>query len=279
MPGPPVPYSSSPSSAQNVVSQIPAPNLIAPPRADFDESRYEQLIAQHGVDCLHEKALQCPCKSEQINALSTCKNCGGTGWIFVNPKQVRIVIQGMGYKKIEEMWASLMSGMVNISYLPSLELSYYDRITRLNAKSIFSEVIDFEEPAGSSKAFGFFSYPPQQVEYVGLYQSDELGLLQLTEDQYTITNNRINLINIDLPAFDKIENPLTATVRYTHAPTFNVIEVARESFDKFKWDGKGEVLQELPGKAIARKTNFLEDLVKLRNGRLIDNSYKDDCCC
>lgn len=274
---PPVPNSSQPQTGQ--LPSIPSVNMIAPPRADFEEGRYEQLIAQHGIDCIHEKALQCPCKSEAINALSTCKNCGGTGWIFVNGKQIRIVIQGMNYKKVEDFWSSLMNGIINISYLPEHELAYYDRITRINAKSIFSEVIDFEHSSDSSKAFGFLSYPPKVIEHVALYQSASQKLLPLEKDQYTITNNRINLVNVDLPYFDKIEAPLTATIRYSHAPTFNVIEVQRESFDKFKWDGKSEVLQDLPGKAIARRTHQLEDMMQLRNGKLFDNSYEDNCCC
>lgn len=276
MPGPPVPSNNQPQTGQ--LPPIPTGNMIAPPRADFEEIRYEQIVAQHGMDCIHEKALQCPCKSEQINALSTCKNCGGTGWIFVNAKLIRIVIQGMNYKKMEDVWSSLMNGIINISYLPEHELAYYDRITRINAKSIFSEVIDFEE-ASDGTAFGFLSYPPKIIEHVALYQSDTQKLLPLERNQYTITNNRINLVDVSLPVFDKIEAPLTATIRYSHAPTFNIIEVQRESFDKFKWNGTGEQLQELPGKAIARRTHQLEDMMKLRNGKLFDNSYEDDCCC
>lgn len=274
---PPVPQNNtSGTNSQSVVPNVPVSNMVAPHRADFDERRYEQIVAQHGIDCTHEKALQCPCKSEQINALSSCRNCGGTGWFFVNAKTIRILIQGMSYKKIEDVWSSLMNGIINISYLPEHELSYYDRITRVNAKSIFSEIIDFEED--DSKAFGFLSYPPKEIEHIALYQSDTQKLLPLNKDQYVITNNRIDLINIALPAFNKIETPLTATIRYSHAPTFNVIEVQRESFDKFKWDGAGEKLQELPGKAIARRTHQLDDLVKLRNGKLFDNSYIENTC-
>lgn len=275
---PPVPGSNIPQNTSNIApTNVPVPNLIAPPRADFEEFRYEQLVAQHGVDCLHEKALQCPCKSEQINALSSCKNCGGTGWIFVNAKNIRVVLQGMNYKRVEDIWSTLMNGLINISFLPEHEFSYYDRITRLNAKSVFSEIIDFEEDSGD--VFGFLSYSPIKIEHVALYQSASQKLLPLTEDQYEIENNMLSIKNITLPEFNKITAPLTATIRYSHHPTFNIIEVQREIVDKMKWNGKGEQIQELPGKAVARRTHQLEDLVNLRNGKLFDNSYEDNCCC
>jgi len=212
----------------------------------------------------------------KLNALSTCKNCGGTGWVFVNKRNSRLVLQGVGVKTVEEIWTQIASGMVTISYPPEEDFAYMDRITRLNQTAIFSEVIDFDTYLDAN--FGFVTYQPIKIDYIALYQSDELGFMQLTSDQYTVVNNKITLLIDDLPDFDKIETPLTATIRYSHHPTFNVIEISREPIDNFKWSAKGEMLQELPGKAIARRTHNIEDLVKLRQGKLNNNDYVEHNC-
>ncbi len=273
MPQPPAPPLGPPNDT--FLPQQPSPPNIGPPRADFQRERYDELIAQHGVDVLVEKALQCPCKTDKINQLSTCKNCGGTGWIFVNPRTTRLVLQGVGIKTLEDIWTKLANGIVNLSFPPEEDIAYMDRITRLNLESIFSEIIDFDTYLDTT--FGFTTYQPNKIDYIGLYQSDDQPLLQLSKSQYSIVNNKLVLNVIGLPVFDKVETPLTATIRYSHAPTFNVIEVAREPIDNYRWTGKGEALQELPGKAIARRTHNVDDLVKLRQGKLLNNNYAEGC--
>jgi hypothetical protein len=281
MPNPPIPRppegNSNPND--NLYAQPPKPIDLSYQRVDFDEGRYETLIAQKGVDLLVEKALQCPCKTASINQLSTCRNCGGTGWVFVNPRRTRLVVQGMGIKKIEEVWTSLMKGIIRVSFPPYEDLAHMDRITRLNANSVFAETFQLTE--ANNKVFGFITYQPKEIEYIGLYQNDTEPFLQLTTAQFTVTNNRIDLIGVDLDAFEiDANNPLTATIRYVHAPTFNVIDVDREPLDNYKWTGTGEQLQELPGKALAQRTHNLEDLVKLRQGKLLNNNYNElHCTC
>ena len=66
--------------------------ITAPPRADLHKREFDTLIHQKGRDVLLETALQCPCKSPSTNQQSDCKNCGGTGWIFVNPRETRMVL-------------------------------------------------------------------------------------------------------------------------------------------------------------------------------------------
>ena len=65
------------------------------PRADFEREDYKTLIEQKGRRILYEKALLCPCKSPSTNQQSGCKNCGGIGWIFVNPIQTRMIVSAV----------------------------------------------------------------------------------------------------------------------------------------------------------------------------------------
>jgi hypothetical protein len=63
-------------------------------RADFNKSDFETLIQQKGRDVVLEKAILCGCKDKQGNQQSNCKNCGGAGFLFINPKETRMIYKG-----------------------------------------------------------------------------------------------------------------------------------------------------------------------------------------
>ncbi len=261
----------------NVIPQTPASQMIAPPRADFDKNRFDVLVAQKGVDVAVEKALQCPCETQKVNSLSTCKNCGGTGWVFVNKRRSRLVLQSMDFKNTEEVWSRLVHGVIRVTGLAEEELSFMDRITRLNANSIFSEIIQFEEGVDGT-FFGFTTYEPKDVEYIGIFTTVDDKFQQLSNKDFSIHNTRIEINEgVELPYVDE-NNPLTATIRYVHAPVFYIFEHQREVIDNYRWTGKGEKLQYLPTLALARRAHDVEDMANLRQGRLNDNSYNDSSC-
>src|SRR5690606_331934 len=214
----------------NLLPQTPSSQMITPPRADFDKNRFDTLVAQEGVDVAVEKALQCPCKTQKINNLSTCKNCGGTGWIYVNRRLSRFVLQSMDFQNKEEVWSRLVHGVVKITAPAEEKLSFMDRITRLNSNSIFSQVVQFEQDRNGIY-YGFLSYEPKDIEYLGLFITADDKLQQVNSSDIKITNSRIELApTVELPYIDD-NNPLTATIRYVHAPVFYVFEHNREVVD------------------------------------------------
>lgn len=264
------------NNSNSFLPKVPSSQKIAPPRVDFDLDRFDTLVGQKGVDVLVERALQCPCKTRAINQLSSCRNCGGTGWIFVNARRSRFVLQSMNFQNKEEVWSRLVHGVVKITAPAEEELAFMDRITRLNANSLFSEIVEFEEWNG--EIYGFLTYIPKRLDYVGIYLNTNDPLRNYSIQDIEIIGNRLILKNTtDLPSFDK-SKPLTATILYVHAPTFNIIEHQREVVDNYKWNGKGENLQYLPTLALARRTQDLEDMNKLRQGSLNDNSFDSKNC-
>lgn len=261
----------------NLLPQVDPANMVAPPRADFDNNRFDTLVAQKGVDVTIEKALQCPCQTSKVQNLSTCRNCGGVGLIFVNKKRSRFVMQSMDLRGKDDEWSRLMQGVVRITAPANENFAFMDRVTRLNANSSFSEVLEFK---GSIEKglFAFSTYSPKLVEYLGLFITSDEKLQQLTPNQYTFDGCRIILNkSVKLPYIDE-NNPLTATIRYIHAPVFHIFEHHRESVDNYRWNGAGEVLQHLPTLALARRAHDFKELERLSQGILLDNSYDDSFC-
>lgn len=275
----PEPINTGGQSSNHQLPQIPASSMINPPRVDFDKNRYDVIIAQKGVDVLVEKALQCPCRTEKANPIPSCRNCGGVGWVFVNSRVSRMILQGMNFENKEEVWSRLVHGVVKISASYEEKLGYMDRITRLNAESLFTEISDLQVYEEGRSLSALLTYSIKNLEYVGLFQSAYKPFLQLNPSQYTVFNNKILITDPSIVEDYDENNPLTVTVRYSYAPVFHIIEFNREAIDNFKWTGKGEKIQQLPVLALARRSQDLEELQALREHRLNDNSYEDKTPC
>jgi hypothetical protein len=250
--------------------QIEITHLV-PPRADLFKEEFDRLIEQKGNDVVIEKALECPCKSPSTNQQSTCKNCGGSGWIFINPTQTRMVVSSINIVTDFKPWSEEMRGTVNITCKAEEELSAMDKITVLNGEAIFNEVLFFRKKG--DKIFCYTTYNVKKVLYVGLYQGEDQPLKKLVEGvDFSVRSNIIELLDLTLLGSDTLAKNTSFTIRYKHAPEFHVIEMKRETMQSIQWRG-AEILNNFPVSAIARRAHYQLKANNLLGDRLIDNSY------
>lgn len=245
------------------------------PRVDFERKAFDDLIAQKGKDVIIEKALRCPCKNPSSgNALSTCKNCGGCGWIFVNPYQTRMIMQKINLVNDFTPWSEENRGFVNISFNANEELTFMDKITDVNGIATFNQILFFKE-AQDTTVFAYTAYPIKEIKYIGLFKADNQPLQRLVEGvDYTFTNNIIKLINSSLIDAQGVGNT-SISVRYKHAPVFFLMEMKRETMETFEFNGGGEQLKHLPLSAIARRAHYILNTENLTGTRLLSNNYSD----
>lgn len=249
------------------------PTNLPPPRADLDKLEFEKLIDQKGKDVIFEKALECPCKSKSTNQQSDCKNCGGTGWVFINPVKTRMILHSINIVTDFKPWSEEMRGTVNVTCKAEEQLSAMDKITDLNGEAIFNEVL-FLRKKGTD-VFCYTTYAVKEVLYVGLFVATDEPLLRLIEGtDFTIEGSIFKLTNLDLLGSDINAENTSFTIRYKHAPEFHVIEMRRETMQTFEWRGT-ERLQNMPVSAIARRAHYQLKANNLLGDRLIDNSYAE----
>lgn len=242
------------------------------PRQDFDVEDFNQLLNQKGVSVTVEKALQCPCKSESQNQLSSCQNCGGMGWLFINKKNIRILLTGMGSQKEWTQWSEENKGTINFSCPQDEDISFMDRITRINAESIFNEIIHFQTVEGTT--FSYTVYPPKNIDYIAIFVSSSQPLMRLSATDYLVDGNIIILNDtLSLP-----EGEITATIRYRHAPAFHVIDMKRESMDNYRLENGTEQLQLMPISGVARRAHYIEGFENINGNPLLDNNYDETQC-
>lgn len=241
-------------------------------RADFTKSDFDRIVTEKGRLVVLEKALRCPCKGASAAHLTSCRNCGGTGWIFINPRESRMVLQGIEVVTKLEGWSEENRGMARVTGLAEDRISFMDKITiEDEGTSTYTEVLSFSR--SEDIIFSFTAYPIEKIEYVGLFNGVNLKLTILEpEVDYTIVGNTFRL-NEAKYGESTIED-LSVSIRYEHKPVFYVIEVKRDTMQSFKLIENGsEVSQLLPLSAYARRAHYVLNATNLAGNKLLDNSY------
>lgn len=244
----------------------------------FNQSWFENLIEQKGYNVIHEKALQCPCKGKGTNALSTCKNCGSCGWIFVNPYSTRMILHSMNQDTQFKDWGQENLGTVHISVKNADRLCYMDRITLIDSTADFNEVRHFRR-SDDGVLFTYCSYHIKEVNYAGLFLSDSEQLKKLVENtDFTFDGNKI-FLNSSYDAFWDEENPFSITLRYVHQPQYHVIDLSRQvANSRIDILDKKAQMVDLPLAAVGRRAHFVLDTENISFTRLLNNSYNDRGC-
>lgn len=243
------------------------------PRADFNQDFFDKLIYEKGRRVLYETAVVCPCKSKAVNQQANCKNCGGTGYAFINPIETRIVLQGVEIVTKLEGWSEQLQGMMRISCPANLDLTHMDKITALDGDDWYNEALPVE--LYGSTLFTYATYPIKKIKHIGLFTSVNTKYQWLQPSDYSVDKSAITILN----TYGHDINDIMITIKYKYAPIFYVRELKRSTMETFKYvDGIGEKVQHMPLSAYAQRAHYVLNQPNLAGDRLLDNSYPIDTC-
>lgn len=247
-------------------------NGILANRADFKRHDFEQLIHEKGRRVIHEKVLQCGCKSRSTNQQSDCKNCGGSGWVFVNPIETRMILKGMKITPNYKSWSEELVGDLEVTASDTEELTVMDRITLPDGKAIYNEVLFFRSRTVSNVTtwFAFSSYNIKEVKYAGYFKGvDQPFQRLLPNTDFTFDGNIIILTN---PAIVPVQDEISITLRYVHPPQYLMIDMKRESMESWEVNN-GEKLINLPISGTARRQHYILNASNLNGDNILSNNY------
>jgi len=247
----------------------PAPNLNQQAKVDFRKSDFEAAIWNKGYDVIIEKALKCPCKSEGGGTNTSCQNCGGTGWFFINPFSTRALIHSINLSTEYRAWTEENLGTVSVTVRDIDSISYMDRITLLDTESSYSETLHPRIYNGNLFAFTTYGVV-KRILNIYRYIADNALLEKVPETNYQLVDeNKIIFDNSYLGV-----PHLTFTVRYIHALQFHVLDLPREVMVTNITNiisGKEEITQ-MPIHAIARRAHYVLDRQNFDKNYIFDNS-------
>lgn len=260
------------SESRSIAQQTP-PSLIAKPEVRFRKSDFEALIEQKGYDVWHDKAIKCPCSSSSGAAnQSSCKNCGGSGWFYINRTKTRMVIQSMNNNTQLKEWTEAKLGTANITARDVDRLSFMDRITVLDSEAEHSQVLYLQKQPDTNQLYGSLRYNPTKVYCIFLYQGESVLHKLLKEGvDYTINRNQIKLLGLP---YNTITNP-SISIRYTHMAEYTVLDLPRDimvSQIKDPSTSRSKDVQ-FPISAIGRRSHYLMDRNNYYDNDLLDNSF------
>lgn len=230
---------------------------------------FEELIQSQGYDALIDRALRCPCVDKATGqALSTCKNCLGRGWFFVDRTETRLIAQHMDSKKRYENWSEVNRGTASITTKGIDKLGFMDKIILTQLEEFYSEIIRPIYFQGEIIAYPV--YEPLKVTDMFLFSSDNEKLISIKEDEYVIDGNKIvfdlgiqDKISIDdMNVKNKSEIPISISIRYSHFPVYHVIDVNRELMkvrESRFCSYNDEKLRQMPINVLARKAHYIFD--------------------
>lgn len=243
------------------------------PQAFFKKNDFDVTIWQHGYDVIVEKALRCPCKSRGTDNLSSCKNCGGSGWFFINPKQTKAIMHSMNLQTNFREWSEVNVGTVNISVRDIDKLAFMDRITLLQGNSVHSQTIFTHFYKGA--LFAFLDYTPKEVEEVYMFVNGETKLILLQE------NSDYSMIDYKIIIDKKYHHlkDVTLSIRYVHSPQFHVIDLPRDVMvSTIKTPDGQKIKASMPVNAVGRRAHYVLNRQSFNGDLYFDNSYEKDCC-
>jgi hypothetical protein len=264
------------SGSKPIIQQTPENITGASP--SFRKSDFDGVIDRKGYAVLIDKAIKCPCRRKtESSALPSCKNCGGLGWVYMNRYQSKMVLQSMNIDTKYKEWAEDKIGSIKITCYSELKLGFYDRITVLNGVSISQELlrpVDLNKDVlhAEPKLAVRTIFPISEIHDFFYYTSSDEPLEQLTTQDF-FYNEENGFIELN-SKFNSIDE-LTLSIRYTHFPSFIVLDFPRDLMQTQSLDDGTSV--EMPVHAIGRRTQYVLDLQNYDATLLLDNSYKESC--
>lgn len=254
---------------------VETPREFLQAKAHWNKKDFDSAIYAQGYEIFKEMALHCACRNSANGApLSDCKNCGGTGWIFIEKTSTRAVIQAINRQsKFVQKWTEMDSGTISVSLRNDDKVAFMDRITIMDQVSTFSQTVYLKRKTGSLW-FARLFYTPKSIKKVYLFNGSDEPLVKIAPDKCYFQDNYFYL-NMEL----SIESP-SVSLRYEHHPQYHVIDITREQIAnrgglENNCDPNSPVddqLAQFPVHAIARKADRTLDPADINGDSVYDNT-------
>lgn len=240
-------------------------NYIGIPRVDFISPDFDALVDNKGYDVVWERAIPCPCSHRQ-SPHSTCKNCQGTGWTFINPTQIKAVAQSINKDTKYKEWSMELLGTISLTVKSMYHLNYMDKIVLIGAESPQSENLLVKRY--KTDYYVNTIYKINSVFEIFKFVSENEPLSRLKEgEDFLYKGNKI-LFNTEMREGDSI------SVTYMHNPQYHVLDLNHDIRQTIVLDNLSREKDLLmPISAIARRAHNVLDSLNFEGDNLFDNSY------
>lgn len=249
------------------------PNLIGQPTVPlFQKNSFDSVIFLKGYDIIIENAIECPCKGTSGSPKTTCQNCLGLGWVFIQPTATKALITSINSQTKYKQWSPELMGTISITVRDEDRIAYMDRVTFSSRYTVFSEVLKVKD-TGAQK-FVFCSYRVQEIKNVFIFNTDGTKLVRLTSSQYSIKTGNSMIVELTGVTYPQNFNGVIS-IEYMHQISYNIVDITHDIRSTFLLNEKGQNQEyNLPMQAVARRSHMVLNAPTNYSGNnLLDNSY------
>lgn len=213
-------------------------------KIEFNPQLFNEAINKYGVRATWERAMMCWCYSDHSGSPDpNCVRCKGTGTLYVNSKEIRVLAYNMTSDFEHEEIGERMNGSCTITIKPEDAVGYRDKLTFMDFLSSYSEFVSSEDNPDFE-----LKYP---VENMVSLQHPE-GELKLGTD-YFLSEDKKHIIWSECVVI-----PNRFSVLYTIRPVYIVVDILKELRGNFIKDGLAkEKFVMLPRQFLIRKDFFV----------------------
>ena len=113
-------------------------------RADFKPEEFYKIIFQKGYSVMWEKSSICPCvaKDREGQPDFNCPLCFGKGRYWFDPKSILGIMTSFANESKWNQTGEYLQGTSYFTCMPENKLGFWDRITNINSKIRYSEVVE-----------------------------------------------------------------------------------------------------------------------------------------
>lgn len=229
----------------------------------FGKTEFDSSIYQKGYPCDLYHSHRCPCADTVTgSALPDCRNCGGTGFVYILAKSgAKVLLHSMAYNTKNFNWSETNIATSRATTMDIDKLTYMDKIVLTSVVTDFSQRLKLNET--DTEIIAFTTYPIIEVEKILAYDGSNEPLIQLVQGtDYEVNENVIKFA----------QNYETISIRYMHHPAFIVIDIPRDVMEApARLNGGSQVNREkMPLHFICRRVNFVLD-TDANGSTLIEN--------
>lgn len=232
---------------------------------------FDALIFNKGYSVVISRAIECPCKGKSGAPLTTCHNCLGLGWFFVDSVETKAIITSINKDTKFKYWSPELAGTISVTVRNEEKFSFMDKIVFKSRTTSLSEVRPVLQTG--SKKFAFLSYRAESINSVYLFNTETTKLIKLNPIQYGVREENpsiVELVSINYPAtFNG-----AISVDYNHELSYNVVDIPHDFRSSFITDENGKNQEySLPVQAIARRSHLVVgNATNYLGNNLLDNS-------
>lgn len=253
----------------------PTSALPSKPQARLQKRNFDTLVEQKGYRVIHQKAIECPCTTVANQPLPDCRNCGGSGWAWINPTLTKAIVQSMNKSTKYKEWSTEILGTASITTFEEVSIGYMDKITVLDTEVSYTQIVKPQVYDDDGTARATLLYVPLSIEAIYLYvdSTTALRILNFPDDVVLIGN--VLEFSSELSAIPN----LTITVRYKHNQEYAILDIPRSvmSSESLHHDTKEKDHFKFPIHAIGRLFHYTVNETSIDGNYLFNNSFTPAC--